>query len=204
MRTEPTRKAACARREVQELHVAQEVERAIVSLRGQRVILAADLARVYGVETRVLNQAVKRNQAKFPTDFVFPLTRDEWRDVQRLRSQSVMLGPGQHLKHLPYAFTEHGAIMAATVLSSPRAVEMSVFVVRAFVRLRELLATQEELAAKLTELEQHLATHDAEILALVQALRKLAAVPTRQPRRRIGFQTAEGRGVYRVRRRAPP
>jgi hypothetical protein len=185
--------------------ITTEVEPFIVAVRGQRAILAADLARIYGVETRVLNQAVKRNQARFPPDFVFQLTRDESAEVQRLRSQPVMLGPGQHLKHLPYAFTEHGAIMAATVLNSPRAVEMSVFVVRAFVRLRELLATHKELAAKLTELERHLTTHDEQILAIVDAIRQLAAAPPEKPsRRRIGFQAGEGPGVYRVRRRKSP
>ena len=98
------------------------IEELIVTVRNQRVILAADLARIYGVETRVLNQAVKRNMEKFRADFMYQITRDEAKEVQRLRSQIVILKPGQHPKYLPYAFTEHGAIMAANVLNSPRAV----------------------------------------------------------------------------------
>ena len=112
------------------------IEELIVTIRNQRVILAADLARIYGVETRVLNQAVKRNREKFPADFMYQITRDEAQEVQRLRSQTVILKPGQHLKYFPYAFTEHGAIMAANVLNSPRAVQTSVLAVRARVRLR--------------------------------------------------------------------
>ena len=122
------------------------IEQLIVTIRGQRVILASDLARIYGVVTRVLNQAIKRNPAKFPADFVFQITRNEVQEMRRLRSQTVILRPGQHLKYLPYAFTEHGAIMAANVLNSPRAVQMSVFVVRAFIRMRAALGDTRELA----------------------------------------------------------
>ena len=103
------------------------IEQLIVTIRGQRVILAGDLVRIYGVQTRVLNQAVKRNPAKFPVDFVFQITREESQEVQRLRSQIVTLKPGQHLKYLPYAFTEHGAITAANVLNSGRAIAGSVY-----------------------------------------------------------------------------
>jgi hypothetical protein len=116
---------------------AVPIENSIIALRNQRVILAADLARLYGVETRVLNQAVKRNGKKFPQDFMFRLTFSEVQEISRSRSQSVILKRGHNVKYLPYAFTEHGAIMAANVLNSPRAVQMSVFVVRAFVRLRQ-------------------------------------------------------------------
>lgn len=180
-----------------------DVARLIRTVRGQRVLLDSDLARIYGVPTRFLNQAVKRNPSRFPADFVFQLTTAE---MASLRSQSVTSKTGRGgRRYLPYAFTEHGAIMAATVLNSPRAVEMSVFVVRAFVRLRELLATHQELAAKLTELEQRLATHDEQILAIVDAIRQLAAAPPRKPsRRRIGFQAGEGPGAYRIRRRTTP
>ena len=132
------------------------IEQLIVTIRGQRVILAGDLARIYGVVTRVLNQAIKRNPAKFPADFVFQITRDEVQEMRRLRSQTVILRPGQHLKYLPYAFTEHGAIMAANVLNSPRAVQMSVFVVRAFIRMRAALGDTRELARKLAALEREL------------------------------------------------
>jgi hypothetical protein len=104
-----------------------------------------------------------------------------------------MLGPGQHVKHLPYAFTEHGAIMAASVLNTPRAVEMSVFVVRAFVRLRQFLSTHKELADKLAELERKLASHDEQIVAIIDAIRQLMAAPTPPEKRRIGFES-EGKG----------
>ncbi|HEV8726083.1 MAG TPA: ORF6N domain-containing protein [Candidatus Binatia bacterium] len=112
------------------------IEKSILVVRGQRVILAADLAKIYGVETRVLNQAVKRNRERFPEDFTFRLTREEASAMAASRSQSVILKRGENIKYLPYVFTEHGAIMAANVLNSPHAVRMSVYVVRAFIRLR--------------------------------------------------------------------
>jgi hypothetical protein len=175
------------------------IERLILEVRGQRVILAAELARIYGVETRTLNQAVKRNLEKFPPDFMFQLTRDEATGLSRLRSQFVILKRGQHLKYLPYAFTEHGAIMAANVLNSRVAVQMSVFVVRAFVRLRQMMGTNAKMAQKLAELERRVSGHDEAIRSLVQAIRELMATP--EPRRRaIGFRVEEGRPAYRTRR----
>jgi hypothetical protein len=132
----------------------ERIERAIVRLRGHNVVLASDLAEVYGVETRTLNQAVKRNADRFPADFVFRLSRAEATAIHRSRSQNVILKQGSNFKYSPPAFTEHGAIMAATVLNSPRAVQMSVFVVRAFLRLREWVATRPELAGRLTLLEK--------------------------------------------------
>jgi len=108
------------------------IEELIATIRGHRVILAADLARIYGVQTRVLNQAVKRNREKFPADFMYQITRDEAQKIQRLRSQIVILKPGQHLKPSPYPFTEHGGIMAANVLDSSRAVQMIVLRPRCF------------------------------------------------------------------------
>ena len=132
----------------------------MATVRGQRVIVDADLAALYGVPTKRFNEAVKRNLDRFPADFMFTLTADEW---AALRSQFATLnaagtaagaGRGQHRKYLPYAFTEHGAIMAATILSSPRAIEVSVYVVRAFVRLRELAVTHRDLAKRLSELEE--------------------------------------------------
>ncbi len=174
------------------------IEQLILEVRGQRVILAADLARIYGVETRALTQAVKRNLDKFPPDFMFQLTWEEAKDLQRLRSQIVILKRGRHLKYLPSAFTEHGAIMAATLLNSPQAVQMSVFVVRAFVRMRQVLAMNKEMADKLVELERRVAGHDETLRSLVQAIRALMAAP--EPRRRaIGFRVEEGRPAYRVR-----
>jgi hypothetical protein len=120
------------------------VDPMIVAVRRQRVILAADLARVDGVDTRVLSQAVKRNADRFPEDFAFRLTAAEAQGIQRSRSQSVILKRGQNLKYAPLAFTEHGALMAASALNSPRAVQMSIFVVRAFLRMREWLAGHAE------------------------------------------------------------
>jgi len=175
------------------------IEAVIVTIRGQRTILAADLARIYGVETRILNQAVKRNLEKFPEDFVFQLTLEEAETAQRSRSQLVILKRGSNIKYLPYAFTEHGAIMAATVLNSPRAVQMTVFVVRAFVRMRRALADTHALARTLAELERRLAGHDESFRTVFEALRELMARPERA-RRPIGFRVEEGRPVYRRRR----
>jgi hypothetical protein len=160
-------------------------------VRGQRVMPDSDLAELYGVATKVFNQAIKRNIDRFPADFMFQLTEEEG---ESLRSQIVTLKPGrgQHRKYLPYVFTEHGAIMAASVLSSPRAVEMSVFVVRAFVQLRALLASSRELSERLNELERKLSTHDHAIAGLIDAIRQLTATPAK-PSRPIGF-TADLKG----------
>ena len=136
----------------------------------------------------MLNQAVKRNLEKFPGDFMFRLTRDEAETVSRSRSQSVILKWGQNIKFLPYAFTEHGAIMAANILNSPHAVQMSVFVICAFVRLRHIVTTHKELAAKLTELERQVESHDSHIRSLFEAIRQLMEPPTPKSRR-IGFKT---------------
>jgi hypothetical protein len=165
-----------------------EIASAILVLRGQRVILDADLATLYGVTTKALNQAVKRNAERFPDDFFFRPTRNE---VDALnRSQSVT-GSQKHRdpRFPPFAFTEHGAIMAATILNSKCAVEMSVYVVRAFVQLRRLLASNTELAQRLRELERKLEGHDAAITAMLAAIRELMNPPEAK-RRAIGF-TAE-------------
>jgi hypothetical protein len=160
------------------------IERRIFLVRGQRVLLDSDLALLYGVEVRALNQAVKRNARRFPVDFVFQLTAKE---NQALRSQIVMSKGGRGGRRSAlYVFTEHGAIMAASVLNSPRAVEMSLFVVRAFVRLRETLAKHKALAAKLAELEGRLETHDKAIEEIIRAIRVLT-MPPEKPSRRIGF-----------------
>ena len=162
------------------------IERVIFPARGHKVILDSDLAALYGVETRRLNEQVKRNSSRFPTDFAFQVTRDEH---AALRSQIAILkgGRGEHRKYLPWVFTEHGALMAANVLNSPRAVQMSVYVVRAFLRLREWVAGQAELVAKLAELERRVAGHDQDLRAMVQAIRQLMT-PPETPRRRIGFK----------------
>ena len=167
----------------------EHITQSILILRGHKVLLDSQLAELYGVETRTLNQAIKRNAERFPKDFRFQLTAEE---ARASRSQIVILksGRGQNLKFLPYAFTEHGAIMAATVLNSPRAVEMSIFVVRAFVQLRELLTSNKELAKRLDELEarvtRKLATHDQAITEIIKTIRQLMAQP--EPKKRsIGF-----------------
>lgn len=158
----------------------------IATLRGQRVILDTDLAALYGVETRRLNEQVRRNAERFPADFLFTLQQEEW-DALRSQFATLKTGRGQHRKYLPYAFTEHGAIMAATVLNSPRAVEVSIYVVRAFVRLREVLAGNKELAAKFLELERKLKGHDQAIAGILDAIRQLMAPPPVPKKRSIGF-----------------
>jgi phage regulator Rha-like protein len=166
------------------------VESRIFFLRHQRVILDTDLAELYGVPVRQLNQQVKRNADRFPPDFVFQLKA---REQEVLRSQIVISKKRRGgRRYLPFAFTEHGAIMAATVLNSERAVQMSVFVVRAFVRLREMLATNRSLAAKLDELENRLDSHDSSIQELIEAIRELM-IPEDLPRSRIGFQLPAGK-----------
>jgi len=165
--------------------LAIPVESRILILRHQKVILDTDLAELYGVPVKRLNEQVKRNRQRFPADFMFQLSPKEAED---LRSQSATAKPQRGgRRYLPYAFTEHGAIMAATVLNSERAVEMSVFVVRAFVRLREMLSTNRELAAKLAELEGRLDTQDASIQNLFEAIKELM-IPEEPSRRRIGFE----------------
>ena len=161
------------------------VESRILVLRQQKVILDSDLAELYGVPVRQLNQAVKRNLERFPADFMFQLTAKE---DEILRSQIVTSSSGYGgRRYPPYAFTEHGAIMAATVLNSPKAVEMSVFVVRAFVRLREMLGNNRQLASKINELEQRLETHDSAIQELIDAIKEMMTPPD-GPRKKIGFQ----------------
>ena len=170
--------------------LAVSVESRILVLREQKVILDSDLAELYGVPVKRLNEQVKRNQERFPADFMFRLSMEE---SDSLRSQIATSKPGRGgRRYSPFAFTEHGAIMAATVLNSERAVEMSVFVVRAFVRLRELLATNQQLASKIDELEQRLDTHDASIQELIEAIRELMA-PEPARGRSIGFQLPPGK-----------
>lgn len=166
------------------------VEKRIILVRGEKVMLDADLAEVYGVQTRVLNQAVRRNVDRFPRDFAFRLRPDEVEEIRRSRSQSVILKRGQNVKYAPWAFTEHGALMAASVLNSSRAVEMSVFVVRAFVRLRDLARAHTALAVQLATLERKVAHHDAGLKQLFAALRALLQ-PSAKSRRSIGFRGAE-------------
>ena len=171
------------------------LDQQILTIRGQRVILASDLAAIYGVETRTLNQAVRRNAEKFPGDFMFQLSAEESEELQRSRSQIVILKRGHNIKFLPYAFTEHGAMMAANVLNSPRAAQMSVFVVRAFVRMRALLAGDRQLAGELAALEKRLTDRmDVHESAIVEVLRRVMLLldppppPPRPPKPKIGFK----------------
>jgi hypothetical protein len=168
----------------------------ILTVRGKKVILASDLADMYGVATKALNQAVKRNAAKFPADFAFQLTLEEAKAASRLRSQFVTLKRGQHLKYLPHVFTEHGAIMAATVLNSPEAIQMSVFVVRAFVKMRQALISRSELERRLVRIENILLSHDESIRELYDQIRPLLLPPPETPRKKIGFEVKEAAGRY--------
>jgi len=175
------------------LHEVEDIGGRIFSLRGLKVILDVDLAAVYGVEVRRLNEQVKRNAGRFPEDFAFRLNAREWDKLRGLRSQNAILKRGQHRKYPPRVFTEHGALMAANVLNSTKAVEMSVFVVRAFVRLRATFLDSRELAHRLEKLESEIASRlDSHDAAIVEILRRMLDIidppplPT-APSRRIGF-----------------
>lgn len=194
---------------------ADRIRDRILTIRGEKVILDSDLARVYGVATKVLNQAVKRNADRFPQDFVFQLTQQE---LRHMWSQSVTTSPTEDRsqiatgsqryrspKYRPLAFTEHGAIMAASVLNSPRAVQMSVFVVRAFVRMRATLTDTRELARKLAALEREvkarLDTHDVAIVDNLRRIMDIIDPPQlpEPPKKGIGFGVKERRTRYRTR-----
>jgi ATP-dependent Clp protease ATP-binding subunit ClpA len=161
----------------------------ILALRGHKVMLDADLADLYGVPTKVLVQAVKRNREQFPSDFMFELTRQE---VASLKSQFVTL-PAMALRYwgrrrrAPYAFSEQGVAMLSSVLRSARAIAANIAIMRAFVRLREMVSQNAELAKKLDELERRVSGHDEAITGIVRAIRELAAPPEPKPKRRIGF-----------------
>lgn len=169
----------------QSLVPIETIAQTILVLRGQKVILDADLARLYGVPTARLNQQVRRNLDRFPDDFMFEVDRAEYDDLM-LQNATSSTGHGGRRK-LPHAFTEHGALMVASVLNSPRAVEISIQVVRAFVRMREILAGHAELSQKLGELEQRLDKHDEEILAIITAIGELLSPPDSPPRK-LGFR----------------
>jgi hypothetical protein len=160
----------------------------IVIVRNQKVMLDSALAELYGVETKRFNEQVRRNHDRFPADFMFQLTEQE---VASLRSQFATSNTGRGgRRHLPLAFTEHGAIAAAAVLNSPQAIETSVYVVRAFVQLRNLLASNKEVVQKLTELERKLETHDQAIAGIIDAIRQLMS-PPESKKRPIGFTAPE-------------
>jgi hypothetical protein len=176
------------------------IEHSILLIRGHRVILAADLAAMYGVPVKRLNEQVKRNIDRFPEDFVLQLTKAEAdaysrsqfptsNDGHNLKSQIATSSWGGPRRALPYAFTEHGVIMAANLLRSGQAVKVSVYVVRAFVKLREFLSTHRELASKLNELESKLQDHDQQIIALIDAIRSLMSEPKAKAKPPIGYIT---------------
>lgn len=152
-------------------------------MRGHKVLLDSTLASLYGVQTKVLVQAVKRNRERFPADFMFELNNQ---DVVGLRSQSVTSSWGGR-RYLPFAFTEQGVAMLSSVLNSPQAIRVNIEIMRAFVQLREMIATNKELSGKLDELERKVATHDQAIAGLISAIRELATPIPPKPKRRIGF-----------------
>jgi hypothetical protein len=166
---------------------AERIERSILVLRGHKVLLDADLAKLYGVETKVLLQALKRNPDRFPKDFMFQLTDQEFRD---LRSQFVTSSWGGR-RYAPYVFTEQGVAMLSSVLNSPRAIAVNIEIMRAFVRLREMIASNKELARRLDELEakieRKLCAHDQAIAGILDAIRALMHSPEPTKKRQIGF-----------------
>ena len=175
------------------------LEAAIHLIRGQRVMLDSDLAAIYQVTTKRLNEQVRRNISRFPEDFAFQLTVEE---LTNLRSQIATSSFHGGRRYRPWVFTEHGAIMLASVLNSDIAVQASVRVVRAFVRLREMVAANAQLAANLEELERRLDSHDEAIANLFAALRQLLEPPEAPKRREIGFHVREKAARYRVQRRS--
>jgi hypothetical protein len=195
-----------------EIVPVERIAHSILYLRGQKVMLDFDLAALYGVETRVLNQAVKRNAARFPDDFMFRLSAEE---VRSLRSQIVILDRQgaenkaiasswsqivtSSFRYPPYAFTEQGVAMLSSVLNSARAVKVNIAIMRAFVRLRQTLETNRELARKFEQLERRVGKHDEEIAGIIEAIRQLTAPPKR-PRREIGFHVREKTARYRTRK----
>ncbi|MDX9862082.1 MAG: ORF6N domain-containing protein [Rhodospirillales bacterium] len=192
------------------------IEDKILTLRGQKIMLDHDLARLYGVATKALNQAVKRNRGRFPAEFAFVLTPEEFADLRShaatgsaelaggMRSQIVTASKKRNVGHPPIAFTEHGAIMAATVLNSPKAVEMSVFIVKAFVRMRQALLSRHDLEKRLDQIEKVLLVHDDALKDLYQKLRPLLLPPPGPERKPIGFGVKEPRAAYRSTRKSRP
>ena len=187
---------------MQEIDVLGNVDAAILTIRGQKVILDSSLARLYGVETYRFNEAVKRNRGRFPDDFAFQLAKDE---LAALISQNAISSSGHGgVRKLPWVFTEHGAIMAATILNSPKAVQMSVFVVRAFVRMRQALLSRVEMEKRLDQIEKILLVHDDAVRDLYEKIRPLLLPPPDLPQKRIGFQACPSKpgGRSRVKKKA--
>jgi len=161
----------------------EAIEQKIFLIRGHKVMIDRDLARLYGVETKYLNRQVRRNIERFPEEFMFKLTREEKDELVTICHRFKTL---KHSSSLPYAFTEHGVAMLASVLKSEKAVKISIVIIKAFVRLRQILSTHKELAHKLAELEKKVEKHDTEIGAIFDAIRQLMAPPVK-PKKKIGF-----------------
>jgi phage regulator Rha-like protein len=161
------------------------IERRIYLIRGQRVMLDSDLAELYGVATKVLLQSVKRNISRFPEDFMFQLTKEEY-DI--LRSQIVTSSSWGGRRYLPYAFTEQGVAMLSSVLKSEQGIKINIAIMRAFVKLREILSTSKELSHRLAQLERKIEKHDDEIKAIFSAIRQLMTPPPETKKRKIGFR----------------
>ena len=190
------------------------IAQSIYWLRGQKVMLDYDLAALYGVEARALNQAVKRNASRFPKDFMFQISAEEmelvsqfvtpptkeWPEKRVKNSSQFVISSRKHRgkRYRPYAFTEQGVAMLSSVLKSERAVKVNIAIMRAFVKLREALETNRELAQKFAELEKRVGKHDEKIDAILEAIRQLMA-PPKKPRREIGFHVRERRPRYRTR-----
>ncbi len=176
-----------------------DIARMIRLLRERRVILDEDLASIYAVPTKRLNEQYRRNLHRFPEDFAFQLAQPEW---TALRSQIATLktGRGSHRKYLPVAFTEHGALMAANILNSPRAVAMSVYVIRAFVKMREDIVANAAILRRLAEIDKALLVHDVTLREILQKLRPLLEPPPPPPRPEIGFHVKEDAIAYRISR----
>ena len=176
----------------------ERVGQSIRWFRGQKVLLDSDLAALYGVTTGNLNKAVSRNRDRFPSDFMFHLSAEEAEDLIFQIGRSK--GRGGR-RHRPYAFTEQGIAMLSSILNSDRAIRVNIAIMRAFVKLRQMLETNRELARKFSELEQRVGKHDEEITAILEAIRQLIA-PPKKARREIGFHVREKAPRYRVRKRA--
>ena len=172
---------------------AEIIESKILFVRGKKVMLDRDLALLYGVETKVLNQAVKRNIKRFPDDFMFQLNWDEASELSR--SQFVTLKKGENIKYLPYAFTENGVAMLSSVLNSERAITVNIQIMRTFTRIKEMIATHKDLARKLEEMEKK---YDAQFKVVFDTIRKLMAPPPEPKKRKIGFIVRERRARYKT------
>ena len=197
-----------------EIIPAEQIALRIRHFRGEKVLLDFELAALYDVETRILNQAVRRNADRFPADFMFQLTSEEAEKLSQVvtpsvaghdvsNSSQIVMSSGKHRgkRYRPYAFTEQGVAMLSSVLNSESAVKMNIAIMRAFVRLRRALEANRELARKFSELERRIDKHDSEIAAILEAIRQLMAPPAK-PRREIGFHVREEAARYRTHKRA--